>query len=144
MIIRLAAFLLIAVLSARAFAQVRPGRFEPFNQPPQNNNLFGGNRGLPLGGFESSSYDGPAEMRRRMMQQRRAKEQERREQSRKLLATMGKVLTEEELARSKFNLAHMLWKAGRIDSAKAQLAKLLDDYPFTETADRARLTLARL
>jgi hypothetical protein len=138
---RLAAFLLAFLLSAPVFAQVRP-----INLGPQDNNLFGGIQGLTslssASGYESSSYDSRFQKRRRMFEERRAKEQERREKSRKMLA-FGKVLTEEELAKAKFNLAHMLWKAGRVDSAKMHLAKILDDYPFTETADRARITLTR-
>ena len=102
---RYAAFLLVGVLAAPACGQVRPARLGL-----QGDNLFGVGRGLtPLAlsnGLSSNDYDSRAQMRRRMFEERRAKEQERREKSRKMVA-FGKVLSEEELAKAKYNLAHI-------------------------------------
>ena len=84
-----------------------------------------------------------AERQRRtqLMEVRREAVKSRRE---KLKATIPeKDYTEEELAQSKFQVAHMLWQAGRINAARGQLLALLDDYPGTETAHRAKTALAR-
>jgi hypothetical protein len=144
--IRLAAVLLAVAFVSPAFGQAR-ARFQA-NIQQDRDPLVGALPGImPLmpGGGSPESYDGSGRQldeRRRMMESRRAAEKERRDKSRQM--TAAKVLSEEDLAKSKFNLAHMLWVAGRIDSAKLQLSKLLDDYPSTESADRARMTLARL
>jgi hypothetical protein len=52
--------------------------------------------------------------------------------------------TKEELAASKFQAAHLLWQAGRTDAARRWLEAVLREYESTPTAERARITLAKL
>jgi hypothetical protein len=77
-----------------------------------------------------------------LAQQRRDEEKSRREKSRN--AIPARVWSEEQLAQSRFKVAHMLYLEGEIDAAKKVLDKLLDEFPETATADRAKLTLAQL
>jgi hypothetical protein len=75
------------------------------------------------------------------MQQRRDAEQERREKSRAALPV--KFWDDEELAKVRYDLAHKLYKKGNPEASKRWLEKLVKDYSATQTADRARDTLAR-
>jgi len=77
-----------------------------------------------------------------LAQQRRDEEQSRREKSRDAIPV--RVWSEEQLAQSRFKVAHMLYLDGEIDAAKKVLGKLLDEFPDTATADRAKMTLAQL
>jgi hypothetical protein len=52
--------------------------------------------------------------------------------------------TDEELAASKYQAAHGLWRAGNTDAARRWLEIVLRDYATTRTADRARGVLAKL
>jgi hypothetical protein len=75
------------------------------------------------------------------MQQRREAEQERRERARASLPI--KFYDDEELAKVRYDLAHKLYKNGNPEASKRWLEKLVKDYSSTQTADRARETLAR-
>jgi hypothetical protein len=77
-----------------------------------------------------------------LAQQRRDEEKSRREKSRDAIPV--RTWSEEQLAQSRFKVAHMLYLEGEIDAAKKVLGKLLDEFPDTATADRAKLTLAQL
>jgi hypothetical protein len=59
------------------------------------------------------------------------------------ILTIPKV-TDEELAQSKFTCAHNLWLGGNVEAARRWLERLVKEYPATETADRAKITLAKL
>jgi hypothetical protein len=88
-----------------------------------------------------SPADREREARREQMQERRNAEVTRREASRKSIP--AKTYTEEDYAKSKFNVAHMLWQNGNLDASRKRLELLIDEYPYTDTADRARITLAK-
>jgi hypothetical protein len=77
-----------------------------------------------------------------LAQQRRDEEKSRREKSREAIPV--RTWSEEQLAQSKFKVAHLLYLDGNIDAAKNVLSKLLAEFPDTATADRAKLTLAQL
>jgi hypothetical protein len=77
-----------------------------------------------------------------LAQQRRDEEQSRREKVR--MSIPVRTWSEEELAASRFKVAHLLYLDGNIDASKNVLTRLLDEYPDTVTADRAKLALARL
>jgi hypothetical protein len=55
----------------------------------------------------------------------------------------AKYYTDEDFARSKFTVAHMLWQNGRVDSSRRFLEQLIADYPLTDIAERAKVVLAR-
>ena len=59
-------------------------------------------------------------------------------------ASAAKQWTKEELAASKFQVAHQLWRAGRTDAARRWLETVLREYESTPTAEQARITLAKL
>jgi len=82
------------------------------------------------------------ERKLKLAEQRRDEEKARREKSRDTIPV--RIWSEEQLAQSKFKVAHMLYLGGKIDAAKNVLIKLLDEYPDSVTADRATLTLAQL
>ena len=77
-----------------------------------------------------------------LAQARRDDEQSRREKSRDAIPV--RVWSQEQLAQAKFKVAHMLFQDGNIDAAKNVLSKLVDEFPDTATADRAKVTLAKL
>jgi hypothetical protein len=77
-----------------------------------------------------------------LAQQRRDEEKSRRDKSRDAIPV--RTWSEEQLAQSKFKVAHLLYLDGNIDAAKNVLSKLLNEFPDTATADRAKLTLAQL
>jgi hypothetical protein len=54
------------------------------------------------------------------------------------------VLTAEQRATARYELAHQLWLNGNPDAARRWLAELADKWPDTAVADRARVTLAKL
>jgi hypothetical protein len=83
-----------------------------------------------------------AERRTALAQKRRDDEKERREKSRAAIPV--KTFTNEELAQSKFTCAHNLWLGGNVEAARRWLERLVKEYPATETADRAKITLAKL
>src|SRR5437764_2942791 len=92
---------------------------------------------------QSCSPQREAQLRRvAMMQQRRQAEQSRRQTSRERLPRP--VQDDERLAAGKFQAAHLLWQGGNTAAARKWLGEILDKFPSTETATRARLTLARL
>jgi hypothetical protein len=99
----------------------------------------------------SDSYNEPASYksdwqieRERVLAKRRASRDAAKERREKTWASLPfKFYSDEELARPKYNVAHMLWQNGKLDAAKNILAKLLDDYPKTDTADRAKGVLER-
>jgi hypothetical protein len=76
------------------------------------------------------------------MQQRRDTEKTRRQTSRERLPRP--IQDNEHQAASKYELAHLLWQNGNAPAAREWLAEILDKFPSTQTADRARQTLARL
>ena len=91
----------------------------------------------------SCSQQREAQMRRvAMMQQRRQAEQNRRQATRERLPLP--IQDDERLAAGKFQAAHLLWQGGNTTAARKWLGEILDKFPSTETAARARLTLARL
>jgi len=77
-----------------------------------------------------------------LAQERRDEEKSRRDKSRDAIPV--RIWSEEQLAQSKFKVAHMLYLDGNVDAAKNVLSKLLDEFPDTATADRAKVTLAQL
>ena len=77
-----------------------------------------------------------------LAQQRRDEEKSRRDRNREAIPV--RVWSEEQLAESRFKVAHMLYLDGEIEAAKRVLGKLLDEFPETATADRAKATRARL
>jgi len=85
---------------------------------------------------------GESQRRTALAKKRRDEEKADREKSRAAIPVT--TLTDEELARSKFTCAHNLWLAGNVDSAKSWLEQLVREYPATQTADRAKVTLAKL
>jgi hypothetical protein len=54
-----------------------------------------------------------------------------------------KYYTDEDLAQSKYSIARQLWRCGRVDRSRLYLEQLIADFPFTETADRAKIVLTR-
>jgi hypothetical protein len=56
----------------------------------------------------------------------------------------AKEWTQEELAASKFQAAHSLWRAGNSVAARRWLEVVVQNYAATPTAERARLVLAKL
>ena len=80
-----------------------------------------------------------------MMQQRRDAEQARRKAAREQLAKKPRpVQNPETQAAAKYELAHLLWKGRQWQAAQKWLSDIVDKFPSTQTADRARQTLARL
>ena len=79
-----------------------------------------------------------------MMQHARDAEKARRQSARQKLPTQPVVLDSEQQAAAKYELSHSLWLAGRPDAARKWLGEILDKYPTTQIADRARQTLAAL
>jgi hypothetical protein len=77
-----------------------------------------------------------------LAEERRDEEKSRREKVR--VSIPVRTWSEEELAASRFKVAHLLYLDGNVDASKNVLTKLLDEYPDTVTADRAKLALARL
>jgi hypothetical protein len=59
-------------------------------------------------------------------------------------AGVAKGWTDEERAASKYQAAHGLWQAGKIDDARRWLEVVVQQYSKTPTADRARAVLAKL
>jgi hypothetical protein len=59
-------------------------------------------------------------------------------------ATPAKNWTYEELAGAKFRVAHLLWQGGNAPAARKWLDEIITKYGETETAARARITLAKL
>ncbi len=97
--------------------------------------------------YSSFSQDSPScqprnEYRIAQMQQRRDTEKTRRQAARERLPRP--IQDNEQQAASKYELAHSLWKNGNAPAAREWLSEILDKFPSTQTADRARLTLARL
>ncbi len=82
------------------------------------------------------------EIRIAQMQQRRDAEKTRRQAARERLPRP--VQDNEQQAESKYELAHLLWQNGNAGAARQWLAEILDKFPSTQTADRARQTLTRL
>ena len=76
------------------------------------------------------------------MQQRRDAEKTRRQAARERLPQP--IQDNEQQAASKYELAHHLFQNGNSPAARQWLAEILDKFPSTQTADRARQTLARL
>ena len=99
---------------------------------------------LPYPGYDQScSPQREAQMRRiALMQQRRQAEQNRRQAARDRLPRP--IHDDERLAAGKFQAAHLLWQGGNTTAARKWLDEILDKFPSTETAARARQTLARL
>jgi len=97
-------------------------------------------------GFASAYTPSPQLLERQrrltMMQKRRDDEKARREASRAAIPT--RFWNDEELAAAKFQGAHLLWLRGNTPAARRWLETILDSYPHTATAERARITLARL
>jgi hypothetical protein len=83
-----------------------------------------------------------SQMRASQMRQRRDAENARRQASRERLPRP--IQDNEQQAASKFELAHLLWQHGNAPAARQWLAEILDKFPSTQTADRARQTLAQL
>jgi len=98
-------------------------------------------------GYSSYGQDSPScqprnEIRIAQMQQRRDAEKTRRQSARERLPRP--IQDNEQQAASKFELAHLLWQHGNGPAARQWLTEILDKFPSTQTADRARLTLAQL
>ena len=94
-------------------------------------------------GQESASCQpNRTEIRTAQMQQRRDAEKTRRQAARERLPKP--VQDNEQQAASKYELAHVLFQHGNAPAARQWLAEILDKFPSTQTADRARQTLARL
>jgi hypothetical protein len=98
-------------------------------------------------GYSSYGQDSPScqprnEYRTAQMPQRREAERTRRQASRECLPRP--VQDTEQQAASKYELAHHLWQNGNAPAARQRLSEILDKLPATQTADRARQTLARL
>jgi thioredoxin-like negative regulator of GroEL len=75
-------------------------------------------------------------------QARRLAEQARRQESRERLPKA--VQDPERQAAAKYELAHMLWKAGKHNAARLILFNVPIDYPQTAAADKARDVLDRI
>ena len=99
-------------------------------------------------GYSSYGQEPPScqpsrnEMRIAHMQQRRDSEKSRRQAARERLPRP--IQDNEHQAASKYELAHLLWQNGNPSAAREWLSEILDKFPSTQTADRARQTLARL
>jgi hypothetical protein len=93
-------------------------------------------------GQDSPSCQPRNDYRIAQMQQRRDMEKTRRQAARERLPRP--IQDNEQQAASKYELAHLLWKNGNAPAARDWLAEILDKFPSTQTADRARQTLARL
>jgi hypothetical protein len=76
-----------------------------------------------------------------MRQASRDAAKERRERTWASLPT--KYYSDEDLAKSKYSIARQLWQHGRVDAARQTLAKLIEDYPATDTAEGAKVVLER-
>ena len=100
------------------------------------------------GGYEqgcATAREQQMQARTAQMQQRRDAEQARRKAAREQLAQKPRpVPNPETQAAAKYELAHMLWKGGNATAAQKWLGEIMDKFPNTQTADRARQTLARL
>jgi len=83
-----------------------------------------------------------SQLRTAQMQQRRDAEKTRRQAARERLPRP--IQDNEQQAASKFELAHLLWQHGNGLAARQWLTEILDKFPSTQTADRARQTLAQL
>jgi hypothetical protein len=83
-----------------------------------------------------------SERRWAMLQQRREDEQARRQAARTRLPLP--ITNDEQLAAAKYQLAHLLWQGGDAPAAHKWLETILAKFPDTQTADRARQTLAKL
>jgi hypothetical protein len=82
--------------------------------------------------------------RERVLAMRQASRDAAKERRERTWATLPfKFYSDEELARSKYNVAHLLWLNGCVDSSQRILQQLIDDYPDTSTADLAKNTLER-
>jgi len=88
-----------------------------------------------------SAADREREYRRELMAQRRDDEAARRDASRKSIPY--RFFWDEDYAKSKYNVAHMLYKNGNLDAARRVLTKLIDEYPETDMASRAKSTLEK-
>ncbi|HMC11357.1 MAG TPA: hypothetical protein VKH44_08705, partial [Pirellulaceae bacterium] len=93
-------------------------------------------------GQESPSCQPRNEIRIAQMQQRRDTEKSRRQAARERLPRP--IQDNEQQAASKYELAHLLWQNGNASAARHWLDEILDKFPSTQTADRARQTLAQL
>jgi len=99
-------------------------------------------------GYSESSYspggiDPETERERvlRVAQQKRDDEKARRERSRAAIPV--KHWTDEERAESKFRSARQLYYTGHLDASKRWLETVVKDFPTTNTADRAKIALAK-
>jgi hypothetical protein len=126
----------VARLQARA-RQLASARLLPSSSPGEGSyeSMYGGSLSL-------TPWELERQRKMQLAEQRRDEEKSRREKSRDTIPV--RLWSEEQLAESKFKVAHMLYLDGNSDAAKGVLSKLLDEYPDTVTADRAKVTLARL
>jgi hypothetical protein len=153
---RLLAIALFPLLAATAAAQTRVDRFQSRSTEQESKypdsqstttptiNDYARRSYSPYDGYEQScSTQRDAQMRRvAMMTQRREAEHARRVGARAFLPLP--IMDDEKLAAGKFQLAHLLWQGGNTAAAQKWLDEILVQFPNTETADRARQTLARL
>jgi TolA-binding protein len=54
-----------------------------------------------------------------------------------------KSYSDEDYAKSRFNVAHMLWQNGKAEASRRNLEQLIDDYPKTDAAELAKGVLER-
>jgi len=77
-----------------------------------------------------------------LLAKRQASRDATKERRERLWASLPmKFYSDEELARSKYNVAHMLWQNGRVEASRRNLEQLIDAYPKTNAAELAKVVL---
>jgi len=119
----------------------RPTRFEGSDVGAIDRSPSNDSHNQPVTSVIKSDWQIERERVLAMRQASRDAAKQRRERTWAMLPM--RIYSDEDYAKSKFNVAHMLWLNGRVDASRRHLEQLIDAYPQTDTADRAKFVLAR-
>jgi hypothetical protein len=119
----------------------RPMRFQGVDVNTADRSLLSGSYNQPPTFIFKSDWQIERERVLAMRQASRDATKERRERTWASLPV--KIYSDEDYAKSKFNVARMLWQNGRVESSRRHLEQLINDYPQTDTPERAKVVLAR-
>jgi hypothetical protein len=110
----------------------RPTRFEAERSPGDSYN-------------QPATYKSDWQIEReRLLARRQASRDATKERRERLWASLpSPFYTDEDYAKSRYKVAHMLWQNGRVEASRRNLEQLISEYPKSDTAELAKVVLER-